>query len=97
MLSRNSDLSTDAYQNKDQQVFTPPELAKRWRVSSDKVRNFIATGELVAFNVANKQSGRPRYRISIEEVRKFEARRATPPKPQVKRKMKKPQGIIEFF
>jgi hypothetical protein len=36
------------------------------------VLRFIQTGELRAFNVASQESRRPRYRISIEEVRRFE-------------------------
>ena len=50
----------------------PRALAKRWSVCVDKVLGFIKTGELRAFNVASAKSRRPRYRISIEEVRRFE-------------------------
>jgi hypothetical protein len=50
----------------------PRALAKRWSVCVDKVVGFIKTGELRAFNVASSTSTRPRYRISIEEVRRFE-------------------------
>ena len=52
--------------------FVPRALAKRWSVCVDKVLGFIKTGELRAFNVASAKSRRPRYRISIEEVRRFE-------------------------
>jgi len=50
----------------------PRALAKRWSVCVDKVLRFIQTGELRAFNVASQGSRRPRYRISIEEVHRFE-------------------------
>ena len=61
--------------------FVPRALAKRWHVCVDKVLRFIQTGELRAFNVASKESRRPRYRISMEEVRRFEeqTRSAAPP------------------
>jgi hypothetical protein len=52
--------------------FRPRDLALRWGVCVDKVLNFIRSGELRAFNVASKNSGRPRYRISVESVRQFE-------------------------
>ncbi|MEI6257371.1 MAG: hypothetical protein WCQ77_12080 [Planctomycetota bacterium] len=59
----------------------PRALAKRWHVCVDKVLRFIQTGELRAFNVASQESRRPRYRISMEEVRRFEeqTRSAAPP------------------
>jgi hypothetical protein len=62
--------------------FVPRALAKRWHVCVDKVLRFIQTGELRAFNVASKESRRPRYRISMEEVRRFEeqTRSAAPPR-----------------
>lgn len=61
--------------------FVPRALARRWSVCVDKVLRFIQTGELRAFNVASPESRRPRYRISIEEVRRFEeqTRSAAPP------------------
>ena len=60
----------------------PRALAKRWSVCVDKVLRFIQTGELRAFNVASQASRRPRYRISIEEVLRFEeqSRAAAPPR-----------------
>jgi hypothetical protein len=52
--------------------FRPRDLALRWGVCVDKVLNFIRSGELRAFNVAAKNSRRPRYRIPVESVRQFE-------------------------
>jgi len=52
--------------------FRPRDLALRWGVCVDKVLNFIRSGELRAFNVAAKNSKRPRYRIPLESVRQFE-------------------------
>ncbi len=63
------------------ECLVPRALAKRWHVCVDKILRFIQTGELRAFNVASKESRRPRYRISMEEVRRFEeqTRSAAPP------------------
>lgn len=63
----------------------PRDLAERWSVCVDKVLLFIRTGELRAFNVASPTSSRPRYRISIDEVRRFEEQtRSAGPSPAAK-------------
>lgn len=69
----------------------PRDLAKRWSVCVDKVLLFIRTGELRAFNVASPTSRRPRYRISIEEVRRFEeqTRSAAPPSTAKKKTLRR--------
>jgi len=59
--------------------YTPRALAKYWGVHVDKVLRFIHTGELPAFNAASRQSKRPRYRISFDAVRDFEAAHAACP------------------
>ncbi len=59
-----------------QQMMTPPALARLWGVSPEKVRGWIESGELCAMNVASKLGGRPRYRIDLDEVRAFVARRS---------------------
>ncbi len=72
--------------------FVPRALARRWSVCVDKVLRFIQTGELRAFNVASKESRRPRYRISIEEVRRFEEQtRSAAPPPVVKASSSRPR------
>lgn len=59
--------------------YTPRALAKHWGVHVDKVLAFIHAGELLAFNAASRQSTRPRYRISLDAVRDFEAAHAACP------------------
>ena len=59
--------------------FSPPELARRWRVSPDKVVGWIRSGELAAFNVAARPGGRPRWRVSPEAMAAFEAARSATP------------------
>jgi hypothetical protein len=44
-----------------------------------KVEAWIRAGELRAFNVAARQAGRPRYRISPEALEEFELRRQIMP------------------
>jgi len=67
----------------NERTYTPPELAKLWRVSPDKILAFIRRGELRAFNVASRRRGRPRFRILADEVERFtEARAVKPPGPR---------------
>jgi hypothetical protein len=58
---------------------TPPKLARRWGVSTNKILFFIGTGELRALNLARRPNGRPRYVIDIEDVQKFERARTVRP------------------
>ena len=69
---RPADRLTAASTPKRSGCFVPRELAARWGVCVDKVLNFIRAGELRAFNLASKTSKRPRYRISVAEVERFE-------------------------
>lgn len=77
---------------------TPPELARRWRVNADKILGLIRDGELRAFNIASKASGRPRWRISEAAIEAFELRRsAVVPAKSTRRSRRKSPDIIEFF
>jgi excisionase family DNA binding protein len=78
---------------------TPPELAKQYGVSPDKVLAWIRAGELRAINVATRLGGRPRYRISEEDLAAFEARRAARPSPKRQRpaRPREANDVIEFF
>lgn len=64
--------ATDASDHRPPATLSPRALAARWGVCVDKVLNFIRSGELRAFNVASTTSKRPRYRISMAEVERFE-------------------------
>ena len=77
---------------------TPPELARRWRTSPDKILGFIGNGQLRAFNVAASPSGRPRWRIALVDVLAFERTRAAQSRPaSAPRRRKAAAGVIEFF
>ena len=82
------------------QKLTPPQLAKEWGVSPDKVVAFIRSGELRAIDISsNRGSPRPRYLIDIDDLRAFEAARAViPPQPKTKRRRRRRDtGIKEYF
>jgi hypothetical protein len=69
------------------ETLTPPQLARRWGVAADKVNALINSGQLRAVNLAVNPRGRPRYRIYLSEVERFEAARSTkPPIPKQRRR-----------
>jgi hypothetical protein len=79
---------------------TPPELARRWGISVEKVLRWIETGELKAANFASSLAlKRPRWKIDIADALAFEqSRMCIPPtKPAPRRPRKTDTGIIEFF
>lgn len=78
---------------------TPPEVARRYRISAEKVLAWIRSGELRAINVATRTSGRPRYRITAEGLADFEERRAAQatPQRQATRRCRAADDVIEFF
>jgi len=55
---------------------TPQEFARYLRVTTQKVLGWIHRGELTATNVASRDSGRPRYRITADDAARFQQQRA---------------------
>lgn len=78
--------------------FTPPAIGRRYGVKPQKVLLWIANGELDAVNVAERPTGRPRWRITSEAIERFELRRSAVPriKPQ-RRRRRRLEGIKEYF
>ena len=78
--------------------WTPPELAREWGVSPDKILTWIRNGELPATNLATDRSRRPRYRIDAEGIAAFKAKRTVVPAPAPTRRIRTtPSYVIEFF
>jgi hypothetical protein len=75
---------------------TVSDVARRHRVSEDKIRRWIALGQLKAINTSSTLCGRPRYVILPEDLADFEARRSTAPPPKPARR-KKRSDIIDFY
>jgi excisionase family DNA binding protein len=75
----------------EESFLTPPEIAKRLRVSNGKVLGWIRRAELKAVNVGN--GFRPRYRIGPDSLASFLAfREVEPSPPHVRRKRRPPEG-----
>ncbi len=70
-------------------TYTPPTVAKMLGIKVDKVHAWIHAGELKAVNVAQKRSGRPRWRIMDEQLQEFlRSRQNAKPTPRRRRKHK---------
>jgi hypothetical protein len=70
-----------------QEWATPPDYARELGVKPDKIHGLIASGELVAVNVAANAHGKPRYRIHRAEwLRWLESRSTKPPAPKARRR-----------
>ena len=76
--------------------YTTADLAKRYRVSVDKVRAWINRGELAAVNTATALCGRPRWVIPPEALAAFEQRRAGGPAPKPQRRRRR-QEALDFY
>jgi transposase len=75
---------------------TVREVARRYRVGEDKVRRWIARGELAAINTAAALCGRPRWVVTPEALAAFERRR-TPAPPPEKRRPRRRQDEVDYF
>lgn len=61
---------------------TTAEVARRYRVSEDKVRGWIVRGELRAINTNTAGYGKPRYVVPPEALIEFERKRNAAPQPK---------------
>ena len=68
-------------------MLTPPQVAKRLAVKSDKVRAWIRSGKLRALDVS-EGAKRPRFRVAPDDLDDFlrSLQVVAPPKQQKRRK-----------
>ncbi len=59
------------------ETLTPPQVAKQLGVNADKILAWIRSGELTAINVAQNLGGRPRYRVTSQDLEQFQDSRRT--------------------
>jgi excisionase family DNA binding protein len=74
---------------------TVAEVARRFRVSPDRVRAWIKRGELAAINTRDVRSGRPRFVILPEALAAFEQGRSVAPPPKPRRRKK--TGMVDYY
>ncbi|MHB1424762.1 MAG: helix-turn-helix domain-containing protein [Gemmataceae bacterium] len=78
--------------------YTPNELARVLRISPDRIRAMIRSGELGAVDTSRHRCGRPRFVILPHHYREWEQRRraATPEAPRPTRRKKK-TGFVDYY
>jgi transposase len=75
---------------------TVREVARRYRVSPDKVRGWIRRSELRAVNTATALCGKPRWVVLADALTEFEQRRrATPPPKPARRKRR--GTVVDYY
>jgi hypothetical protein len=67
-------------------VFTPPQVAARWKCKPESVRLLIETGRLCGFTISPPGTKRPHWRITLDAVLAYESGAATTPPPNSKRR-----------
>jgi hypothetical protein len=72
---------------------TVREVARRLRVSPDKVRTWVAKGELAAVNTAAALCGKPRWVVLPDSLQAFERLRAGGPPPRPARRRKRTTAV----
>jgi hypothetical protein len=75
---------------------TPPQIAIRYGVSTDKVLAWIRSGELRAMDASTRRGGRPRYLVDVADLAAFEQSRSATPVPTTRRR-RATADVIEFF
>jgi excisionase family DNA binding protein len=74
------------------------DLCERYGVSEHTALLWIHSGELKAVNVGRRPGAkRPRWRITPEALRAFEAARTAGPPPPRARRRKRPDDVIAFY
>ena len=76
---------------------TPPQVARRFGISPDKVVRWIRAGELRGVNIATKANGRPRYVVDEADLAVFEQGRTAQPKATAHKRRRACQNVIPFF
>ncbi len=77
---------------------SPPQIAREFHIRESKVAVWIAQGELVAVNVAERPDSRPRWRVRREDLDYFLVRRQSqPPAPKPIRRRRRSDHVIQFF
>lgn len=90
-------MSTEALPIVRECFLTVPKIARRFGVSPNKIGGWIRSGELRAVNVAATVGGRPRWRISEDELAAFELRRTNSAPVTRRRKKRNTTDVYEFF
>jgi excisionase family DNA binding protein len=86
----------DVPEHLPQRGYTPGELARLLRVSPDRIRAWIARGELAAVNTADVRCGKRRYVILPHQLAAWVQSRLAGPPPTPPRR-RKPRQLIDYY
>jgi hypothetical protein len=75
---------------------TVRDVARRYRVSPDKVRGWIRSGQLVAINTGSSLCCKPRFVVLPEALAAFERNRQAAPPPKPTRR-KKRSNKVDYY
>jgi transposase len=76
---------------------TVRDVAKRYRVSPDKVRGWIKCGELPAINTSTTRCGKPRFVILPKGLEQFEHGRQAGPAANPPKRRKRHSAMVDFY
>jgi transposase len=76
---------------------TVRDVARRYRVGEDKVRGWIARGELRGVNTAAVLAGKPRWVVTAEALAEFEQLRRGGPPPKPLRRRRRQSDMIDYY
>jgi hypothetical protein len=75
---------------------TVREVAKRYRVSPDRVRAWIKAGRLGAINTADARCARPRFVVLPDHLAAFERAHSAGPPPRPARRRKR-TAVVDYY
>jgi excisionase family DNA binding protein len=75
---------------------TVEDAARRYRVSPDKIRAWIKSGELRAIDTSAARCGKPRFVIPPEALEEFERKRSAAATPKQKRRQRQ-TALVDYW
>jgi excisionase family DNA binding protein len=79
-------------------TLSPDDVARQYGVTVPTVLAWIHSGELRALNVSrNAASKKPRWRVTLAALERFEQVRTATPQPQPSRRRRQSVEVIHFY
>jgi transposase len=75
---------------------TVREVARMYRVGTDKVRTWIKSGRLGGINTASTSCSKPRYIVLPRHLEEFERQRSATPAPKPERQQRR-AGWVDYY
>jgi hypothetical protein len=72
-------MSTTLFKQEIKRTYRPPEIAKLYGVSVQKILAWIRNQELRAVDISQRRGAKPRWVVYAEDLAEFERRRSSTP------------------